>query len=83
MVIDNNDSVSLPSCGDSALPSGNSYAIMAAEFDSRGGKNMAIDMKRKKQYDNEWQRQNCIRINFRFLYKGIIINHNKNRANLH
>lgn len=62
MVIDNN--VSLPSCGDSALPFDNSYAIMAAEFDSRGGKNMAIDMKRKKQYDNEWQRQNCIRINF-------------------
>ena len=62
MVIDNN--VSLPSCGDSALPFDNGYAIMAAEFDSRGGKNMAIDMKRKKQYDNEWQRQNCIRINF-------------------
>ena len=24
-----------------------------------------------------------IAIHFRFLYKGIIINHNKNRANLH
>lgn len=25
----------------------------------------------------------CILIYLRFLYKGIIINHNKNRANLH
>jgi len=47
-----------------ALPSGGSYVTMAAECEGKGGKNMAIDMKRKKQYDNEWQRQNCIRINF-------------------
>ena len=47
-----------------ALPFRGSYATMAAECDDKGGKNMAVDMKRKKQYDNEWQRQNCIRINF-------------------
>ena len=55
MVIDNNDSVSLPSCGDSALPSGNSYAIMAAEFDSRGGKNMAKDKEKVNARNYRWR----------------------------
>ena len=55
MVIDNN--VSLPSCGDSALPFGNSYAIMAAEFDSRGGKNMGRDMAKKAVTDLKSQQK--------------------------
>ena len=60
MVIDNN--VSLPSCGDSALPFDNSYAIMAAEFDSRGGKNMGRDMAKKNVADYRWTVENCTRI---------------------
>lgn len=63
MVIDNN--VSLPSCGDSALPFDNSYAIMAAEFDSRGGKNMGRDMAKKYEYDYNWSKDRYIRINLR------------------
>ena len=67
MVIDNN--VSLPSCVDSALPSAlpfdNSYAIMAAEFDSRGGKNMGRDMAKKYEYDYNWSKDRYIRINLR------------------
>ena len=55
MVIDNN--VSLPSCGDSALPFDNSYAIMAAEFDSRGGKNMGRDMAKKAVTDLKSQQK--------------------------
>ena len=47
MVIDNN--VSLPSCGDSALPFDNSYAIMAAESCLwEGGMLMSRD--KEKQY---------------------------------
>lgn len=61
-----------------ALPFSNSCVTMAAECEGKGGKNMAVDMKRKKQYDNEWQRQNCIRINFAIrnntdTAKGILI----------
>ena len=63
MVIDNN--MSLPSCGDSALPSGNSYAIMAAEFDSRGGKNMGRDMAKKAITDYKWEKENCMRLNMK------------------
>ena len=57
MVIDNNDNVSLSPCGDSALPSDNGYAIMAAEFDSRGGKNMGRDMAKKTITDLKSQQK--------------------------
>ena len=61
-----------------ALPFSGSCVTIAAECEGKGGKNMAVDMKRKKQYDNEWQRQNCIRINFAIrnntdTAKGILI----------
>lgn len=67
MVIDNN--VSLPSCGDSALPSDNSYAIMAAEFDSRGGKNMGRDMAKKAITDEKWKKENTRFYGVRVGYK--------------
>ena len=68
----------LPFGDGSALPFSGSCVTIAAECEGKGGKNMAVDMKRKKQYDNEWQRQNCIRINFAIrnntdTAKGILI----------
>lgn len=38
---------------------------------------------RKTAADMKMEMNSFIQVYFRFLYKGIIINHNKNRANLH
>lgn len=48
MVIDNNDSVSLPSCVDSAI-------IGARSLAGKGGENMGIDIAKRNARDKRWK----------------------------
>ena len=45
----------LPFDNNSALPSGGSYATMAAECEGKGGKNMAVDKVKKNISDRRWK----------------------------
>lgn len=68
--------VTLLSIGNGALREKTGLDIQKAYETVRDGKEEgAADYENKHDYDAYF--------NFRFLYKGIIINHNKNRANLH